>query len=517
MGTFIRHEPCPSCGSRDNLARYENGSATCWGCGHWEPPVDGFEMEEIERRPTSMIDGHFEAIPNRKLKEDICKKYGYQVGTYKGAPVHIANYHDPETRKIVAQKIRSKDKKFTLVGDGKNLPLFGQHLWNGDKTVIITEGEIDCLSLASVLKWPVVSLPNGASSVEKSIKKAYEWLSRYDEIVLCFDNDEAGQKATEIACGLLPAGKVHVMTLPRKDANEVLVNDGPDVLVTAFFNKKEWRPDGIRTVEELRQEVLNPVIIPSVPYPFSGLNERLGGLRQGELVTITSGSGLGKSTLVRELVMHLLNQGESVGVMALEESNSRTLLGLMSIDLSKNLVTNRDQATPEEIEQSFDKIAKMPLYLWDHFGSNEIESVLSKVRFMVTVLGCKWIIVDHLSILISGLEVTDERKTIDLAMTKLRTLVSELGCGMLLVSHLKRPEGNRGHEDGAEVHLGQLRGSHSIAQLSDAVIGLQKSADDPFADIIEPVVLKNRFSGNKGSCGVLTYDRNTGRLAEAHF
>jgi twinkle protein len=95
--------------------------------------------------------------------------------------------------------------------------------------------------------------------------------------------------------------------------------------------------------------------------------------------------------------------------------------------------------------------------------------------------------------------------------------VEELGCGLILVSHLRRPDGDKGHEDGASVHLGQLRGSHAIAQLSDIVIGVQRHDDPNLADAVELVVLKNRWSGDRGSGGLLTYDRQTGRVTEQTY
>jgi twinkle protein len=125
----------------------------------------------------------------------------------------------------------------------------------------------------------------------------------------------------------------------------------------------------------------------------------------------------------------------------------------------------------------------------------------------------KWIILDHLSILMSGNEAHDERKLIDLTMTKLRSFVEETGIGMILISHLKRPQTDKGHEDGAQVSLGHLRGSHSIVQLSDMVIALERnlSAGDNMANIR---VLKNRFNGQTGPAGTIAFDQTTGRMKE---
>jgi twinkle protein len=126
----------------------------------------------------------------------------------------------------------------------------------------------------------------------------------------------------------------------------------------------------------------------------------------------------------------------------------------------------------------------------------------------------EYVVLDHLSIVVSGLGDGDERRMIDNTMTKLRSLVEETKIGMILISHLKRPEG-KGHEDGATTSLAQLRGSASIAQLSDMVIGLERNQQDPEnANQTVVRVLKNRFSGETGVATALRYDTETGALNE---
>lgn len=132
---------------------------------------------------------------------------------------------------------------------------------------------------------------------------------------------------------------------------------------------------------------------------------------------------------------------------------------------------------------------------------------------MNKALGCKWIFLDHVSIVVSGQD-GDERKMIDILMTKLRSLVEETQVGMLLVSHLKRPEG-RGFEEGREITLGHLRGSAGLGQLSDMVIGIERNQQDQDTKNVSTVrILKNRFSGETGVACSLTYNLSTSRMLE---
>lgn len=524
---FVAHEPCELCGSRDNKARYEDGTAYCFGCQTYFRADGSQETENQvelldERNETNFLRGQFVSLPKRGLTEDTLRLWDYQVtGGESGDPKHIANYRDSE-RAIVGQKIRKAGKNFSIIGDSKNLPMYGRWLWFGKstKSIVITEGEIDAMSVSQAFdhKYPVVSIPYGAPNAVKSIQNDYEWLSSFEKVVLMFDMDTVGKTAADQVAAILPVGRVFTAVLDAKDPNECLVKYGPQSIVKAYWNATPWRPDGIVQASDLREAVLNPIRVPSIPYPWDALNERLGGLRQGELVTVTAGSGVGKTTIVKEIAYHLLSEGERLGLLMLEESNARTMEGLISISLSRNIVTDRSRATEEEIAAAFDYISGLPLYLYNHFGSGSIDSIIERIRYMVRACGVQWVILDHISILISGLEVGDERKQIDIAMTRLRTLVEELGCGLIVISHLRRPEGDKGHEDGASVRLGQLRGSHAIAQLSDVVIGVQRSDDDHEPDAVELVVLKNRWSGDRGSGGTLVYDRVTGRISDqTHF
>jgi twinkle protein len=136
---------------------------------------------------------------------------------------------------------------------------------------------------------------------------------------------------------------------------------------------------------------------------------------------------------------------------------------------------------------------------------------------MAKALDCKVIFLDHLSIVVSGQATDDERKAIDVLMTQLRTLVQELNITLFVVSHLRRPSGNSGHEDGGSVSLSQLRGSGAIAQLSDAVVTLERNSmaeDENERHTTKVAVAKNRFNGFTGPACLLKFDTSTGRMNE---
>lgn len=519
----IGHEPCPSCGSSDNLARYDDGHGYCFGCRYYEHG-DGVPQDPSSKKSVAnkdLLRGDYEPLIKRKISEETCKKFGYTLGDYKGKKCHIASYRDSEGT-LVAQKLRFADKSFVTVGDFKSSTLFGSHLWNSGKKIVITEGEIDALTVSQVQgnKWPTVSLNGGAAAARKCLKNNLEYLNNFQEIILMFDMDEPGQDAAKACADLFPPGKCKIASLPLKDANECLVKGETQAIVNAIWNSKEYRPDGIITVDDVWDKVIDDTVVSSLPSPWPDLDAKTQGFRLSELVTLCAGSGIGKSAVVREIAYHLLTEHKAkVGMLMLEEDPVRTIKGLLGIHLSKPVFMDRSEFSDEDFKKASEEIGlEDRLYMYDHFGSTAIENLMNRIRFLAKGCDCKWIILDHLSIVVSGLDEAsggDERRLIDNTMTQLRTLVQETGIGLILISHLKRPSQGKGHEEGAQTSLNQLRGSHAIAQLSDIVIGLERNqqGDSPNETTIR--VLKNRYSGDTGEAGTLAYDKDTGRLSEA--
>lgn len=518
LSGFLRHEPCPNCGSKDNLARYDDGHAFCFGCNHYEFE-DGTSSTKETHKMSGLID--YEVIPlvKRGLEEETCRKWKYGVGTYQGRPVQVANYFD-NMGSPVAQKLRFSDKSFIWLGDPKKVGLYGSHLWrDSGKMVTIVEGELDALSLSQCfsLKWPVVSVPNGAKSAARTIAKSLDWLETFETVVLCFDQDKQGREAAIESAQQLSPGKVKIVTsLPEKDANDCLKSGRIKELIDAVYGAKSYRPDGVIPGEEIWDLILNNNAKVSVPYPWDGLNDKLFGMRGGELVTLTAGTGIGKSSVARELAYYLLNLKKKVGYIALEESVQKTAEHIMGIYMNNPPHLWETTGVNEEAKyKAFtNTVGSGNMVLYDHWGSIDPSNLLNRIRYMARAMNCSHIFLDHLSIIVSALESGDERRMIDNTMTKLRSLVEETGIHLILVSHLRRPDG-RSHEEGGTTSLAQLRGSHAIAQLSDSVIGCERNQqDESISRLMTLRVLKNRYAGRTGIASVLEYDEDSGRLTE---
>lgn len=523
---FLYHEPCPNCGSSDACGVFDDGHRYCYSCCTYFKPSDedgeqiSMERKKVNKECIPLGDLNITNLNARKINQDTCSKFKYMTGEYKGSPCQVANYYD-DNGNIVGQKLRFPDKSFAVLGKISNR-LFGSQLWSNGKKIVITEGEIDCLTVSQLQgnKWPVVSIPNGAQAAKKAIEANLEYLDKFDEVILMFDMDDPGRKACEDCAKVLPAGKAFIANLPLKDPNECLLNGKGSEVLQSIWNAKPYRPDGIVAGVDLYDKCVTDIddLKDSVEYPWKALQEKTKGVRHGELYVFTSGSGMGKSTILRELEYYFgVQRGELCGIIALEESTRKTGLELMSLRLNKRLLLNPECADESDRSRAFNEtIGNGRFFLYDHFGSLDSSNLLSKIRYMIVSLGCKRIFLDHISIVVSGMDTDEdggERKAIDKLMTNLRSLVEETGATMFVVSHLKRPD-KKGHEEGAQVSLSQLRGSGAIAQLSDMVIGLERNQQGANPNVLTIRVLKNRFCGLTGISGHLKYVPETGRLED---
>ena len=466
----------------------------------------------------------YPTLTKRKLTEETLRKFGYKCRERLNKIWHVAPYYAKDGT-LIAQHLRGPGKEFKWAGDTSKLPLFGMQLWNceGAKRVIVTEGEIDCMTVSQIQdnKWPVVSIPSGVGSAVQAFRDNLEWLEAFETVVICFDNDDPGQRAAAECAQILSPGKACIAHLPLKDPSDMYVAGRGKELISCLWNAAPYRPEGILSGTSLWEEIIKDPV-PGLMTPYTELNKATLGIRPQELWLFTAGAGIGKSTIVHEIAYKLLMGDKlKIGVMALEESKRRTAERYLGIYLNRPLHLSREGVSEAKLREAFDAtIGQEPcrFELYDHFGSNNPDLLISKLRYMFVACDCDIVVLDHISIVVSGLDGNEisegERRTLDVLMTKLRSLVQETGKTVLAISHLKRPpSGGKSWNEGKEPTLTDLRGSGALEQLSDVVIALSRDQTDPNkANIGKLLVLKNRPVGITGVAGYVSYDRETGRL-----
>ena len=528
--SFQYHSACDNCGSSDALAVYSD-HVHCYSCDYHSKDTEGHQEVESSKYPSDLVSGgSFKSF--RHITEETCKHFNYRVkyNPNRKEEAHIAPYYDSEGI-LKAQHLRYPNKDLPWRGEPKEaLPMFGQHKIRnkGGKMLVVCEGEIDTMSVSQAFgnKWPVVGIA-GVQSAKKIFKKYIELLESYETVVIAFDGDDAGKKASIECADLLSAGKAKICQLPDgKDMNDLLVESGSKTVTSAVWNAKTYQPDGIVLGTDLENKLLDWFEGEDRPQcldiPRTKLNDMIKGFRKGELVMLTAGTGIGKSTEANEL-LYALEQvhSQKVGLIALEESTVRTSLRYISMEMNKpiHLLPVDDNGRPVGVDKSefrdaYKKTVGNGNYaLYDHFGALDSDNLMSKLRYLATGIDCDFILLDHITIAIS-LE-DDQLTAADKLMNNLRSLIEQTGVGVIAICHLRKTDSKQtGFESGGEISLDNLKGSGSLKQIPDTILAIERDQQAKNPNIAKIRVLKCRYTGTTGLADSIQYDPETGRITE---
>ena len=541
MGQIINHNlPCldESCGSSDARQLYEDGTSFCFSCQGWFRAQEGEDLTPVKLDPVLrkiklkntneeineiLDDCPKHAIKSRGISKQVCEFFDVRV-SYNSDGEQVAHYYPYNNNS--AFKVRDLPKQFRWVG--KSSDLFGRDKFNGGgRRVVITEGEIDALSVAQATLekngkiYPVVAM--SSASMTKSLLENREWLRSFQEIVLCLDEDEAGRKAVTEALKILGIDKVKITKLPLKDANAVLMKEGWHILNNAIWDAAPYIPSGILTKEDLWKTLEQFNNTPSLPYPncLSGVNSKLKGMRFGEITLFTAPTGAGKSTILREIILEILNKTEfKVGIVSLEESPAETARKLAGMILNRNPA--KEEIPLIELKVGFDKVfGEDRVILLDHQGSINDDTILDKLEYMC-LSGCRFLFIDHITILISeGINDLSGNESQDYIMNALLRIVKKHPVWIGLVSHLRKTmSGGKSFEEGKLPSIDDIRGSGSVKQVSFDIISFARNltADDvKVRNHIKMRILKSRFTGLTGGVPGADYNFDTGRLLPSEF
>ncbi len=519
MSKFLRHTNCPECGSSDGLAVYSDNE-NCFVCNYHRVTGDDDISDKHETRHakdrdlTPLPAGEQIAIRDRGISSGTVNKYKVTVNTNPESLVgHVYPYFDSDGSHV-ANKVRRKgEKAFYWEGDVGRGVLFGQQLFpSGGKAITVVEGECDALAGFQLTgsRYPCVSVKS-ASEAKRNCVDNFEYLNSFEKIVLALDVDEPGQKAALEIAQLFSPGKVFMLKLALgKDPNDYLVKGLEKEFINEWFRAPAYRPDGLISGDDpaLLSNIVDYEEPESIPFPWAGLNRSTYGLRMSEATLFLADTGVGKTTFMKEIEYKLLmdeelkKRGYGIGFLHLEEPKRDTALGLMSIHNNKPYHLPDTEKTREELIDAYNAVVNTDrVVIWDHFGSNDIDVVLAKIRHMAA-MGCRYIVVDHLSIIVSD-QSGDERKQLDEISTKLKVLIMNLGICCVCVMHINRK--------------GEARGSAGPEQISNNVIRLERDkreTDEWRRNVTRIVVEKCRLSGRTGPAAWVWFNPITCRLEE---
>ena len=446
--------------------------------------------------------------------------YTYQYLPWRGInPETFAFYHsktkvDDEGKPISIGfkypdgwfKVRELSKKaFHTQGDIKP-GLFGRNLYDhgSHKCVVITEGEADALAFWQVTRVPAVSV-RSASTALADCTADYSWLQSFERVYLALDGDAPGRQATADVARLLDRERTyHVRFTRHKDALAYVEAGEQTELMNLWERSKKYLPETLISSLSEFQAILEREPPKGVPYPFDKLNEATYGIRTGETVLVTAAEGVGKTEFLHAIEHSILTKTDwKIGAIFLEETTRRHLESLASIELQRPCHLPDSGCSHDQIVGAVNKVLGMDdrLFLDTTFGSFSTSDLNDQIRFLVSGCGVRCIMLDHVSMAVSGSERTeDERKALDHFFTTQEMMVKELDYSLIVVSHVN--------------DFGQTRGSRWGSKVADVRIHLDRDLDNGSNIVNISIKDKNRFGGKTGFIGSYIFDPLTRQYKE---
>ena len=506
----VTHQPCPYCESSDAFSYdKEKNAYGCFSCNKKGRYSDLNNTDTLIEHVTSntyvpknLVEGKY--TPLRGITQKTMEEFN--VLTYGDQQEYVYPSGGKKVRTL-------SEKKFFAKDGFKVDELFGMNMFTAGcaKKVTITEGELDALSVAQMLKSsyinPVVSLPS-ANPSKKLWDNCHDWLNSFDQIVLSVDNDEAGNSVADKIAKMFPNKVYRVDHSKYKDANEFLQNGAATEFKSAWWNCKKYTPENVlNTTDQFLSLYHDTPEHQYVPTGIQALDDKIMGLMQGHFTVIKAPTGIGKTEVMRFLEYNMLKRGIPIAAWHLEETKLRTLLGLVSYELQDNL-TRRDLIEEKQAEDLVVEAIKVltkdelfyQFYLSDGQGADDL---IDQIRFFSQAAGCKFVFFEPIQDVVAGTsEESKEQMLADLSV-RLSKLAAELNVGIVTIAHTNEN--------------GDTKYCRMIGQRASVIIDLQR---DKEADSLEErnttyiKVEKNRPCSEEGNAGMLRFNTETFTLRE---
>lgn len=549
MGQCLEKLP-HSCGSRNGLQVFEKEDGTvdsyCFSCSTYVRHPYGDEKlakdidvkrplkktkEEIEAELADISTYPIEDLKDRRLRKDALDRFGIKLGFDEETGQEVRLHYYPYTKdgKLVAYKVRVvENKRMFSVGDQSSVDLFGwsEALGKGAKRLVIVEGELDAVALDRILEmhtkaeWKdnvpaVCSLPHGAGGAAKDIARlAPKIRKHFKEITLCFDDDEAGHKATEEVCKVLP--EATTVSLPCKDANACILEGKTKAAHKAVtFNSK--KPKNTRLV--WGREVHEAAKVPAqwgVPWPWDKMTQLTRGIRTGETYYLGAAQKMGKSEVVNTLGAWLIEKvGWSVMMAKPEEANAKTYKLVAGKIAGKIFHDPKVEFDEEAYDRAGDVIQDKlcMVNLYQHLGWDTLKADIHAAASD----GCKAIFIDPITNLTNGMNAADANTKLQEIAQELAAMAKDLDVAIFIFCHLRNPDRGLSHDRGGHVLTSQFAGSRAMGRSCNYMFGLEGNKDPDLTEeernVRHLVLLDDREFGEVGSVP-LFWNRKTGLFAE---
>lgn len=534
-GSCIEKIAHSKCGSSDALQVFENeGNYTgyCFNCAtyvanpyndrdrNYKPTKITPTTEQIQAEIAEIETLPYLGLELRKLEKETLEYFGIRTAVSEEdghTPVATYSpYYSNASNSIPSgYKVNIlSPKTFFIVGNIKDTNLFGwkQAIKTGAKKLFITEGEKDAPSLWQALRLKqkgtqyenaipaVVSVSYGAGSAAKEILKHSKAIRHYfKEVVLVFDQDQAGKEAVEAVLRIMPEAKVAI--IPGKDPNDCLVNGHAIALANAALFQAST-PKNTRVVQAstLFHLAKKPAEY-GLSWPWEGLTKSTRGIREGETIYLGAAQKMGKSEMKSSIGAHMIKEhGQHVFMACPEEDNIKTIK-LLASKMVGHVFHDPDM---EFDEDAFDRACSLmgdKLHLLDIYQELGWKNLKHDIVKAVSD-GCKSVFIDPITNLTNGIGAAEANTVLQEFAQEISIMAKDLKFTAFLFCHLRNPDNGPPHERGGAVMSHQFAGSRAMARSCNLMLGLEGNKSPELEpeqrNMRKLVILEDREFGSSG-------------------
>lgn len=458
------------------------------------------KYRELPQRPLKVKEQAVRYLEGRGISRGVTERYHISARKDNENVLVFPFYDENHTlrfvkyRKTDFDKERDKNKEWC---EKDTMPiLFGMDQCQDFSCLVITEGQIDSLSVAEAGIPNAVSVPNGARGFTW-IENCWDWVSKFPEVVV-FGDCERGKITLVDELSRRLRCKLRVVRqedyLGEKDANAILQKYGPEAIRQAVHNAQVLPVNHVVRLADVESVDLND--LERIRTGFSNLDRVVDGFFMGQLVLLTGKRGEGKSTLMGQLMAEALNQGYKVLAYSGELPGYQfkrwldfQLAGPQNVLTAYNVYSDPRYSLEEDTVQRLNRWYYDNAFLYDNNSLNgdEYESLLETIEKTIQRYGVKLVCVDNLMTAIDVASADSQYIQQSQFVRSLKQIAVRYNVVVLLVAHPKKTDGKVTDNDA-------VSGSSDITNRADIVLSYVKNAEgeSPGGKVF---VMKNRMTG----------------------
>lgn len=519
-GNELFFERCPYCngGEHDKNTfsiNLENGTFKCFraSCdkhGHFVELARDFQFQldfgeikeyrKISQKPIVTRPKAVEYLERRGISKAVAERYGITTRTDNDNILVFPFQDENNVRQFVKYrntKYNGKGNKEWCERDTKPI-LFGMAQCENFETLVITEGQIDSLSLAECGITNAVSVPTGAVGFTW-YRHVQEWIEKFKDVIVFGDCEKGRITLVEELQNRLPQ-KVKVVQLQdylgEKDANAILQKYGKQAVIKAVENAKVPVIKNIKELSEVTAIDINS--LPKIKTNIRAIDRVIGGLIFGQVVLLTGKRGNGKSTLLSQFVANALDQEQSAFIYSGELADYHFKRWLdYQIAGPGNIIENKNEYGDSVYTLAKATVAKINswykgrAYIYDNNyvpeGEQELESLTKTIEKAIKQYDTKLICIDNL---MTAMDVVDDQGNLYLAQSNfvgnLKKIAIKYNVVIVLVAHPRKSKDDFTNDD--------VSGSSDITNKVDVVMSYNRTEND--LDFpAKLLITKNRLTG----------------------